>query len=256
MESPLLVRALAKSFGGLRAVEHVNIEVHPCHVHSLIGPNGAGKTTVLNCVSGLLRPDSGQIILEGREVTRSPPHRLVAAGLVRTFQITTIFSELTVRENVELAVRSRQHRNFDFFHHADRFPQARIEAEEVLEMVGFLDWACARGNQLNHGDKRVVEVAIALALKPKVLLLDEPTAGMSRNETERIAKLVRKIADKISVVLVEHDTETVMSISDRITVMAQGRVIAHGTPAEISTDAGVRKAYLGALELRRDDASR
>lgn len=248
MESPLLIRALSKSFGGLRAVEQVNIEVRPRHVHSLIGPNGAGKTTVLNCVSGFLRPNSGQVVLEGTDVTGSPPHQLVATGLVRTFQITTIFSELTVIENVGLAIRSRLKRNFDFFHHADGFGQVRLEAEEVLEMVGILDRASARGNQLSHGDKRVVEVAIALALKPKVLLLDEPTAGMSRNEAGRIAKLVRKITDRVSVVLVEHDTETVLSISDRITVMAQGRVIAHGTPEEISTDAGVRKAYLGALD--------
>ena len=193
--------------------------------------------------------------LGGSEVTRWPPHRLVTAGLVRTFQITTIFTELTITENVELAVRSRLGRNFDVFHHASRLRQAQNEAQEVLGMVGLLDRAGARGDQLSYGDKRVVEVAIALALNPKVLLLDEPTAGMSRSEAGRIAKLVRKIADKTSIVLVEHDTETVLSISDKITVMAQGRVIAHGTPGEISRDAGVRKAYLGALDAEVIDAS-
>jgi branched-chain amino acid transport system ATP-binding protein len=248
VENPLLIRDLSKSFGGLRAVDRVNIELRPHHVHSLIGPNGAGKTTVLNCVSGFLQPDSGHVILEGSEVTRWLPHRLVTAGLVRTFQITTIFTELTVTENVELAVRSHLGRNFDVFHQASRLGQAQNEAQEVLGTVGLLDRAGARGDQLSYGDKRVVEVAIALALNPKVLLLDEPTAGMSRSEAGRIAKLVRKIADKTSIVLVEHDTETVLSISDEITVMAQGRVIAHGTPGEISRDAEVRKAYLGALD--------
>ena len=249
MEHPLLIRDLTKSFGGLRAVEGVNIELCPHHVHSLIGPNGAGKTTVLNCVSGFLRPDTGQVVLGGSEVTRWPPHRLVAAGLVRTFQITTIFAELTVRENVELAVRSRLGRNLDVIHQASRIRQAQDEAEEVLGWLGFLEKASGRGDQLSHGDKRIVEVAIALALNPKVLLLDEPMAGMSRSEAERIAVLVRRIADKTSVVLVEHDTETVLSISDRITVLVQGRVIAHGAPEEISRDAAVRKAYLGALDV-------
>lgn len=248
MESPLVIRDLSKSFGGLRAVAQVNIEVRPHHVHSLIGPNGAGKTTVLNCVSGFLQPDAGHVVMDGIEVTRSPPHQLVAAGLVRTFQITNIFTELTIRENVELAVRSRLGWNFDVIHEADRLRQAHERADEVLNAVGLFERAGARADQLSHGDKRVVEVAIALALKPKVLLLDEPTAGMSRNEAGRLARLVRKIADEISVVLVEHDTETVLSISDEITVMAQGCVIAHGTPSEISSDGEVRKAYLGDLE--------
>ncbi len=249
MENALLIRDVSKSFGGLRAVERVNVEVHPHHIHSLIGPNGAGKTTLLNCISGFLRPDSGRVILEGDEVTGWPPHRLVGAGLVRTFQITTIFTELTVSENVELAIRSRLGRNFDVIHHASRLRQAREEAQEVVNTVGLLDHAEARGDQLSHGDKRVVEVAIALALKPKVLLLDEPTAGMSKSEAERIAKLVRKIAEKVSVVLVEHDTETVLAISDEVTVMAQGCVIAQGRPDEISRDPVVRKAYLGAIDV-------
>lgn len=224
------------------------MELEPHSVHSLIGPNGAGKTTVLNCVSGFLRPGSGHVILEGSDVTRWPPHRLVTAGLVRTFQITTIFVELTVRENVELASRSRLGKNFDVVHPAHGLRQARDEAEEVLGAVGLLHRAGLRGDQLGHGDKRVLEVAIALALNPKVLLLDEPTAGMSRSETERIAKLVREIADRTSILLVEHDTEMVLSISDKITVMTQGRVIAQGTPDEISRDTTVRDAYLGAVD--------
>lgn len=248
LESPLIIRNLSKSFDGLQAVKQVNIEVRPHHVHSLIGPNGAGKTTVLNCVSGFLRPDSGRVTLGGIEVTRSPPHRLVAAGLVRTFQITNIFSELTIRENVELAVRSRLGRNLDLIHEADGLQQAHEYADKLLEAVELLEKADLRGDELSHGDKRVVEVAIALALKPKIVLLDEPTAGMSRAEASQLASLVRKITAETSIVLVEHDTETVLSISDEITVMVQGRVIAHGSPSEISKDSLVRKAYLGDLE--------
>jgi branched-chain amino acid transport system ATP-binding protein len=246
--NPLLIRDLCKSFGGLRAVDRVSIALDPHSVHSLIGPNGAGKTTVLNCVSGFLQPDSGHVVLADSDVTRWPPHRLVGAGLVRTFQITTIFLELTVSENVELAARSRLGKNFDVFHPADRLRQARDEAEDVLGTVGLLHKASLRGDQLGHGDKRVLEVAIALALNPRVLLLDEPTAGMSGGETERIARLVRQLTDRTSALLVEHDTEMVLSISDKITVMTQGRVIAEGSPDVISRDARVRDAYLGAVD--------
>jgi branched-chain amino acid transport system ATP-binding protein len=246
--NPLLIRDLYKSFGGLRAVDRVSIALEPHSVHSLIGPNGAGKTTVLNCASGFVQPDAGHVVLAGSDVTHWPAHRLVTAGLVRTFQITTIFLELEVRENVELAVRSRLGKNFDVLHPASQLRQARDEAEEVLGTVGLLHKADLRGDQLGHGDKRVLEVAIALALNPKVLLLDEPTAGMSRSETERIARLVRQITDRTSILLVEHDTEMVLSISDKITVMTQGRVIAEGTPDMISRDARVRDAYLGAVD--------
>jgi branched-chain amino acid transport system ATP-binding protein len=246
--APLLIRDLCKSFGGVRAVDRVSIALEPHGVHALIGPNGAGKTTVLNCVSGFLRPDAGHVVLAGADVTRWPPHRLVAAGLVRTFQITTIFLDLAVRENVELAARSRLGKNFEVWRPADRVRQARDEAEDILETVGLRPCADLRGDQLGHGDKRVLEVAIALALHPRVLLLDEPTAGMSGGETERIARLVRRLTDRTSVLLVEHDTEMVLSISDRITVMTQGRVIAEGSPDTISRDARVRDAYLGAID--------
>ncbi len=255
MAKPLLIRDLCKSFGGLRALDRVSIELEPHSVHSLIGPNGAGKTTLLNCVSGFVPPDSGHVVLVGSDVTRWPAHRLVAAGLVRTFQITTVFLELAVRENVELAARSRLGKNFDVLRPANRLRQAHDEAEEVLGAVGLLHKADLRGDQLGHGDKRVLEVAIALALNPKVLLLDEPTAGMSRSETDRIARLVRQTADRTSVLLVEHDTEMVLSISDKITVMTQGRVIADGSPEEVSRDTKVRDAYLGAVDAWVGDAS-
>jgi branched-chain amino acid transport system ATP-binding protein len=229
-------------------VDGVSLEVKAGHVHSLIGPNGAGKTTLFNCVTGFLRADRGRVSLKGRDVTGWPPHRLVAAGLVRTFQITRVFDDLPVLENVELAARSRRGRNLDVLHRARALREPRREAEEVLALVGLADAAGARADTLGHGDKRVLEVAIGLALGPEVLLLDEPTAGMSRAETERIAALVRRIADRTSVLLVEHDTEVVLAISDEITVMTQGRVIARGAPDAVSRDPRVQAAYLGAID--------
>ena len=250
MARALVVRGLRKSFGANRAVDDVSLELEAGHVHSLIGPNGAGKTTVFNCISGFLRPDSGHVFLKDREVTGWPPHRLVAAGLARTFQITRVFGELPVIENIELAARSRLGRNLDFVRRAVDVRAARAVAEEILGTLGLRERAEARADELGHGDRRVLDVAIGLALTPDVLLLDEPTAGMSRAETERIAELVRRIAGRVSVLLVEHDTEMVLAVSDVITVMTQGRVIAHGTPDEVSRDPRVRDAYLGALEAR------
>jgi branched-chain amino acid transport system ATP-binding protein len=247
LERPLLISDLTKSFGGLRAVDRVSLELDSNGVHALIGPNGAGKTTLVNCVSGFLQPSSGHVVLAGTDVTRWPPHRLVGAGLVRTFQITTLFVELTVRENVELAARSRLNQNFNVLQRAARPGQPRDEATQVMRATGLLDQAGLRANQLSHGDKRVLEVAIALALHPKVLLLDEPTAGMSTSEAQHIGRLIREIGDRNSILLVEHDTEMVLAISDRITVMAQGRVIASGTPDEVSGNPRVREAYLGAF---------
>jgi ABC-type branched-subunit amino acid transport system ATPase component len=248
MMPALEVRGLVKSFGALRAVDGVSLDVQRGHVHSLIGPNGAGKTTLFNCVTGFLQPDAGRVVLRGVEVGGWPSHRLVAAGLARTFQITRVFDELPVLENVELAVRSRRGHNLDVRRRAAKLTAARREAEEVLELVGLAERGRMRADQLGHGDRRVLEVAIGLGLEPEVLLLDEPTAGMSPAETERIAALVRRVADRTSVLLVEHDTEMVLAISDEITVMTQGRVIAHGSPEAISRDPRVQDAYLGAVD--------
>ena len=248
MARSLVVRHLSKGFGAVRAVDGVSLELEAGQVHSLIGPNGAGKTTVFNCISGFLRPDTGQVLLDDRDVTGWPPHRLVAAGLARTFQITKVFGELSVSENIELAARSRLGRNLDMLHAAKRITDAQADAEEILHLLGLFETAASRADQLGHGDRRVLEVAIGLALRPRVLLLDEPTAGMSRGETERIGELIRRVATRTSVLLVEHDTEMVLAISDEVTVMTQGRVIAHGTPDAISKDPMVQDAYLGAVD--------
>ena len=248
MASPLVVRDLSKNFGALRAVDEVDLEIRNGHVHSLIGPNGAGKTTVFNCICGFLRPAGGQVVLQGSDVTGWPPHRLVAAGLVRTFQVTQVFNDLTVAENVALGARSRLGRNLQMWPRAQGAAEAQEQACEVLDRLGLAGQAGANAGELAHGDKRVLEIAIALALQPAVLLLDEPTAGMSPGETERIAVLIRSIAEHAAVLLVEHDMEIVLGISDQVTVMTQGRVIASGTPDAISRDPVVRDAYLGAVD--------
>jgi branched-chain amino acid transport system ATP-binding protein len=248
LAAALLVEGLSKSFGALRAVDAVSLEVLDGHVHSLIGPNGAGKTTVFNCISGFLRPAAGQVLLNGVDVTAWPPHRLVPAGLARTFQITKVFGDLTVLENVALASRSRLGQNLKVWRRAGNVAGARGEAMEILEMLGLAGFAASNADHLAHGDKRILEIAIALALRPRLLMLDEPTAGMSTGETERIGQLVRRIAAQTSVLLVEHDMEMVLGISDRVTVMTQGRVIASGTPDAISRDRHVQDAYLGAID--------
>jgi len=244
--SPLVVRDLSKNFGALRAVDGVNLEVRDGHVHSLIGPNGAGKTTVFNCISGFLRPAGGQVLLNGLDVTAWPPHRLVAAGLARTFQITQVFGDLTVMENVALGARSRLGKNLDMWPRTQG--EAHDRAYAVLDMLGLAGQAEANADHLAHGDKRILEIAIAMALQPRVLLLDEPTAGMSPGETERMGELIRRVTKHSSVLLVEHDMEIVLGISDEITVMTQGRVIASGTPDAVSRDPLVRDAYLGAVD--------
>jgi branched-chain amino acid transport system ATP-binding protein len=202
---------------------------------------------VFNCISGFLQPTGGRVLLNGLDVTGWPPHRLVAAGLARTFQITQVFDDLTVLENVALGVRSRLGRNLAMWSRAEN--EMRDRAYEVLDRLGLAEQAQANAEHLAHGDKRILEIAIGMALEPRVLLLDEPTAGMSPGETARIAVLIRRIASQASVLLVEHDMEIVLGISDEITVMTQGRVIASGTPEAISRDPLVRDAYLGAVDV-------
>ena len=245
MASTLVVRGLTKSFGGFRAVDGMDLEIRRGHVHSLIGPNGAGKTTAFNCISGFLRPDAGQVTLEGTEVTGWKPHSLVRVGMVRTFQVTNVFGELTVLENVALATRSKHGKNL----HMWRSAENPDKAHEIMEGLGLGERAQSKADQLGHGERRVLEIAIALALVPSMLLLDEPTAGMSIGDSERMATLIRGLAPRTTVLLVEHDMEIVLGISDAVTVMTQGKVIATGTPAEISRDVRVQSAYLGTAAI-------
>ena len=245
MTGALVVRRLSKSFGGVRAVADVDLDLAPGKVHSLIGPNGAGKTTLFNCIAGALRPNSGQVMLDGRDVTGWPPHRLVSAGMVRTYQVTKVFGDLTVHENVALAVRSRNGENFVVWRRGGESGASNCEVLAILERLGLAERANVQADHLAHGEKRVLEIAIAMGLRPRVLLLDEPTAGMSSGETEQIARLIRSLASQATVLLVEHDMDIVLSISDDVTVMTQGRIIATGSPVDVSRNPRVQSAYLG-----------
>jgi branched-chain amino acid transport system ATP-binding protein len=245
----LETRDLSRHFGGLKAVESVNLKVGAGILHSIIGPNGAGKTTLFNLLSGTLSPTRGQIFLRGQDITGTPPHRLAHLGVGRSYQITNIFPSLTVLENVRLAAQSLGDDNFKLLTPATRFKSYEKRAYAVLEDTGLVESALIQAGNLTHGDKRKLELAILLAQDLDIWLLDEPTSGLASEQVPHFMELIgrmQKSADK-TVVLVEHKMGVVMSLSDRITVMHQGQLLAEGTPAEITEDEGVRKAYLGDL---------
>jgi branched-chain amino acid transport system ATP-binding protein len=237
---------LSRRFGGLRAVDDVSFTVADNKVQSIIGPNGAGKTTFFNLVTGSIAADSGRILFRGEDVTGHGPDQLVRLGLVRTFQRTSIFKEFSALENVALAIRSRENLNSALF--LSRSDERKIdeEASAILTEVGLSGSEGTPADHLAHGSQRALDIAIGLASRPKLILMDEPLAGMSLGDRSRIAALIVKLRDQmeLAVVLVEHDIGMVMKLSDRITVLQHGRVIAEGSPAEIREDPVVRDAYL------------
>lgn len=237
---------LSRRFGGLRAVDGVSFTVTDNTVQSIIGPNGAGKTTFFNLVTGSIAADSGRILFRGEDVTGHGPDQLVRLGLVRTFQRTSIFKEFSALENVALAIRSRKNLNSALF--LSRCDERRIdeEASAILTEVGLSGSESTQADNLAHGSQRALDIAIGLASRPKLILMDEPLAGMSLGDRSRIAALIVKLRDqmRLAVVLVEHDIGMVMKLSDRITVLQHGRVIAEGSPAEIRENPVVRDAYL------------
>jgi branched-chain amino acid transport system ATP-binding protein len=244
----LEVKSLQKHFGGLHAVDGVDLTVEPGERRAVIGPNGAGKTTLFNLITGYLRPTAGTVTFQGADITGLPTYRVARAGIGRAFQITSIFPGLTVGENVQLGIVARQRESARPFGnvrgmHAD-------EVASILDAVGLSAAAKERAGNLSHGDQRALELAISLALEPRLLLLDEPTAGMAPAETERTMRLVRRIADEreLTVLFCEHDMEVVFGTADRILVMHQGRRLAEGTPEEIRRDPDVRAVYLGEEE--------
>jgi branched-chain amino acid transport system ATP-binding protein len=244
-EPVLRVEALCKHFGGLLVTDNVTLTIAPGELHAVIGPNGAGKTTLINQISGLIRPDAGRIELGGRDVTALPMYARAALGLARSFQITSVLPRFSALENVALAVQARTGPSFRFFGRAGRERVLNDQAEAVLAEVGLLGRAHVPAIALSHGEKRVLELAIALAMQPKLLLLDEPMAGIGRDETERLIAVLRALKGRFPVVLVEHDMTAVFALADRISVLIYGRILASGAPDTVRTDPAVITAYLG-----------
>ena len=247
---PLLeARNLRKEFGGLVAVEDVSISIQEHTTHSIIGPNGAGKTTLFNMISGVLRPTRGAVIFKGKDITHLPVHKIAHEGIGRSFQITNIFPSLSVLENIRLSAQAMGKDSLKFFKSVDSLKQYLARSEEVIDLVGLNGKEDALALNLSHGEKRKLEIAIMLASDPQLLLLDEPTAGMSSEQVPALLEIIEKIRSlgTKTIVLVEHRMDMVMSISDRITVMHLGNVLAEGSPREIANTQAVQDAYLGAL---------
>jgi branched-chain amino acid transport system ATP-binding protein len=240
--------ALTKSFGALTAVNAVSLDVEEGSLHSVIGPNGAGKTTFFNLLTGHVTPTSGRIVFDGRDIAGTPPHHVAHLGIARSFQRTSIFPALSILDNVWLAAFARRTSWRGLaWRRADRYPELTERAHQVLADVG-LDAAASRpAREISHGEQRQLELAIALAASPRLLLLDEPAAGLSPDETQKMVALVRTLKGRYTIVLIEHKIDGVITISYRISVMHFGSVIAEGTPGEIQRNAEVRRAYLGGV---------
>ena len=246
MADPLLVtRNLNKSFGALAASKDLCLDIQTGELHALIGPNGAGKTTAIAQLAGEITPNSGSIQFAGHDITRLPIHARVALGLARSFQITSVFERFTVIDNVAMAIQARQGHSFRFWRNARRDKRLQQPASAVLERLGLAEQAQIPTVELAHGEKRQLEVAMALACKPQLLLLDEPMAGIGPGGTRELSALLKKLKGSVTILLVEHDMDVVFALADRITVLAYGEAIATGSPAEIRADSRVRQAYLG-----------
>lgn len=245
MAEPVLrTENLTKRFGGLTAVDDVSLAIVPGRIHAIIGPNGAGKTTLFNLVTGLLPPTAGRVWFDGADITGLKAHRIAQRGISRTLQIKSVFAGLTVEENVWIAVQSRR-RRFSPFVPASRYADTAARVAALLDEIGLAAVARQTAGTLSYGDVALLEIALALAGEPKLLLLDEPICGMSPSETERTVAKIRELSRKVNVVIIEHDMEVVFTLADDITVMAQGQIMAQGGPAEIAADPRVQEAYLG-----------
>lgn len=249
------IQNLSKSFGALTATDNVSLNVKKGTIHALIGPNGAGKTTLISQISGYLAPDSGTITFDGQDLLALPAHKRPHAGLVRSFQITSVIPEFTVRDNVALVLQSLSNQVFRIFAKASADKEERSKAEAILARTGLAAEADTRAQNLAHGQKRQLEIAMALAADPKLLLLDEPMAGMGVDESHSLTDLLNSLRDTTTMLLVEHDMDVVFSLADEISVLVYGKIIATDTPEAIRTNRDVQEAYLGTHELHNEETT-
>jgi branched-chain amino acid transport system ATP-binding protein len=248
MNEPVLrTENLAKRFGGLTAVDNLSINIPGGRVHAIIGPNGAGKTTFFNLVTGMLTPTSGRIFFRSQDITGLRPHVISRLGIKRTLQVKSVFPELSVADNLWVTRQARQ-RFLSPFRAAARDDDTRLRVEQTLEQIGLVALAARPAGTLSYGDVAMLEIGMAMISEPSLLLLDEPTCGMSPAETSRAVAKIRDLARSIDVIIIEHDMDVVFGIADDITVLAQGAILASGKPAEIASDERVREAYLGRPE--------
>ena len=246
MADPLLrVENLVRRFGGIVATDHVSLDVAQGELHAIIGPNGAGKTTLISQLTGHLTPDSGSIYLGGRDISHLAAYRRSALGLARSFQITSLLLDFTVADNVALAAQAHAGHSFSFWRNARKESGLRMAAQAALERVGLAHRAGVLVSRLSHGEQRELELAVALATKPQLLLLDEPMAGLGVTESARMVKLLQELRKEVTIVLVEHDMNAVFALADRISVLVYGRVIASDVPSAIRQNEAVKRAYLG-----------
>jgi branched-chain amino acid transport system ATP-binding protein len=241
----LEVKGFVKHFGALVATDQVDLAVQAGQIHALIGPNGAGKTTLINLIAGELKPDAGRVFFRGRDITRLPVHRRSALGMARTYQITNIFNGFTVWNNVALAVQAQAGHSFRFWKDVRLCAELQRPARDILMRVGLAGKADRPASQLSHGERRQLGIAMVLATQPKLLLLDEPTAGMGRKESEEMVDLLNTLKGQHAILLVEHDMDVVFRLADTISVLVYGQLAASGTPVDIRANPQVKEAYLG-----------
>jgi branched-chain amino acid transport system ATP-binding protein len=247
-EALLQIDGLTKRFGGVVASDTISLDVPAGELHAIIGPNGAGKTTLIGQLAGEIAPDAGRIRFDGRDVTALPTYRRSQLGLARSFQITSLFLDFTALDNVALAVQAHAGHSFQFWRNARGEAELRAPARAALARVGLAERGDVLVSQLSHGEHRQLEIAMALATSPHLLLLDEPMAGMGPDESARMVKTLRELKRELTILLIEHDMEAVFALADRITVLVYGRIIASGSPEAIRANAEVRQAYLGEQE--------
>lgn len=245
MTELLKIDGLVKRFGGLAATDHAHLTVQAGEVHALIGPNGAGKTTLIHQISGALAPDAGRIVFAGQDITHQPMHQRVLSGLVRSYQITQVFRRLSVLDNLALAVLARSGSSLRFWRPARSEAARYDEAATVARRIGLGDRLDTLAGSLAHGEQRQLEVGLALATRPRLLLLDEPMAGMGPDESERMVELLQSLRQEATLLLIEHDMAAVFRLADRLSVLVAGQVIATGRPDEIRGNDAVKQAYLG-----------